>query len=168
MRNAIKLIGIAALVAVLLAGTLIVLGCNKPTGGTPKVIADEWQNTLTYGGEYSPSGVAYMGITAVIGENTITVSGGGLGSDVTITGVYTQGGGPVTLQTPGEYTYVYKDGAKIGFMVRWTDGSAICQRLCVGGTYIESYQPIHEAEQGITLDLTGVPLFPGILGLGIF
>ena len=134
----------------------------------PKVIAAEWRNTLTYSGDYSPSsGDNYTGFSAVIGENTITLSGGTLGSAVTITGIYTEGGGPVTIKTPGEYTYVYKDGGKIGFMVSFTDGADF-QVLCIG-TYAHQRQEYYELNiVGMTLDLTGVPDFPAVYVYGLF
>ena len=172
MKNTSKWFRIFALVAVIgFSVSCGDKGSGDPTGpgggdppvDPPKVIAAEWRETLPYSDNYSPSfGVSYTGFTTVIGENTITLSGGTLGSDVTITGIYTEGGGPVTLLNPGAYTYVYKDGAKIGCIVGYLNFTAYMLQI---GNTAKGNASDWESTFGITLDLSGVPDYPSIQGL---
>jgi predicted small secreted protein len=161
MKNTSKWFGLIALVAVI---ALTFAACNKPTGGgdDPKVIAPEWRKTFS-SGDYMPNNDDYYApTTTTLGENTITISGGGLGSPVTITGVYTQGGGPITINDPGEWAFVYKDGVKIGYILGSYNFTNYL--LHIGKVAVVNLSA-NESTFGVTIDLDGVPDYPSIQGI---
>ena len=126
----------------------------------PKVIAAELRKTLTNGDYYEADSTdtTRNGFTTVIGEKTITLSDGNLDSTVTITGVYTEGGGAATYRT-GEWTYVYKDGEKIGYIGKYTIFSDVWYELFIGKE-AKDFASIYEIDLGITIDTTGIPDYP--------
>ena len=137
-------------------------GGGDPPVTPPKVIAAEWRKTFS-NGDYMPNGDDYYApTTTILGENTITISDGGLGSSVTITGVYTQGGGPITINDPGEWAYVYKDGVKIGYIYRSHNFTNYL--LQIGKVAVVNVSA-QESSIGVTIDLDGVPDYPSIQGI---
>ena len=130
---------------------------------TIKFIAAEWRKTLSDNGEYEADGTdtKHTGLTTVIGENKVTLSGGDLGSDVVISNIYTEGGGQGTKLTPSEWAYVYKDGAKIGFIVKYNLYGTTCYDILLGAQ-AKARVAGYDFDLGITIDLTGVPDYPSV------
>ena len=152
-----------------LALAITLVSCGGGAGGDdpPKVIANEWRMTLPYGSNYqADSGdTMYNSFSTTIGENTITLSGGDFGT-VTLSGVYTKGGGAVTNHTPGKWAYVYDARGKIGYITTCTP-SSIEYELYIG-ICTEDYVADSESYNGITLNINGIPEYPAFRSWGIF
>ena len=93
---------------------------STDTADTPKVVEAKYRFS---NGNWSVLGIDQPGAVSALGENTFTVSGGGIG--ISYTGVYTEGGGILGDAWPGPNTwaYLYDSSGKIGFAAAYNDGS---------------------------------------------
>ena len=141
MKNTIKLIGFAVLAVVmarvrqgrrrgnalagvfasqkllllLLAGTLIVVGCGNGSTNTPKTVEAKYQFS---GYEWQDFDLGVIpGAVAKLDKNSFSVQDGGV--SISYTGVYTEGGG--IFDWGATWAYVYDGSGKIGIAIYTSD-----------------------------------------------
>ena len=136
-------------------------GVFVPKGGEHKLIAPEWRQPFIEGEFQDIEGMLHSIIALTLGANTITISAYDLDPPVILSNVYTEGGGPVTVNTPGEWAYVYQDSAKIGYIFSFTGEGNHYYRLLLGDKAKYDAEANGDAI-GVTFDLTGVPDCPSL------
>ena len=158
------------LLAILLAVGFTACGSNGAGPGDPwdgKTVAAEWRKTMDNGDgvcelDENPSSRFYN-VNIAIDETTITFTGGDLGANVkTISGVYTEEGGMVTVSGPGKWAYVCKAGEKLGFIIKYTGTTYGLlmggQATDLVGIYNTNYVP------DPAIDITGIADYPAVCG----
>lgn len=162
MKSKKMMLGKCKTIILLLVMLFIFFACDN--GSTGNTVAEDLQATLS-SGQYQATVTDsnHTGLTVVMGSDTITISGGDLGSPVTISGIYTAGGGTITGigYTSSKWTYVYRDDEKIGYIFKYNFAGTDVYYLYIG-KFAKLTQAGAESQFGITLDTTGIVDYPSI------
>jgi hypothetical protein len=134
-KNKLYAIGMAA---VLLAAALILTSCPDPNNAAADQKTVEAKYRFSGGNWYAFSGVSTSvvdGAVSTLGENTFTITGGGV--SISYAGVYTAGGGTHNSNNGGTWAYLYASTGKIGIVLYIDAGDADLVQVLLGKTYIE-------------------------------
>jgi len=138
-----------SVLAVITIAMMSFCGCKEDSN--PELyISEEYRGTLS-GGMLTSAESPYRTIDIVIGETEVSWTGEETGS---ITGLYTSGG---SLYSNGKWDYLYKNGSKIGFVMK--DSDEMRFYIGIAATDNKGYC---EGKIGKTLDFTGVTEYPTI------
>ncbi|GHV64839.1 hypothetical protein AGMMS49587_18040 [Spirochaetia bacterium] len=126
-----------------LIAALAIIGCDNgsTTPPTPKIVAVEYRGTT-------------IDSVGTIGETTVTTTD----DSVTLSGVYTQGGGIVSGLADGTWAYLYNGEGKRGIVIRLSDGSNVILWADFGPTSITNTKSVFTFSPPVnTTDMTTDP-----------
>ena len=95
-----------------------------------------------------------------MGENTITINGSFLSSPLVLENVYTVGGGSDTFLGI-DYTYVYQNRVKIGFLYHSEEGGSYFQLFL--GERAKYDAAVLKYYFGLDINVEGIPDFPSLV-----